>query len=49
MDSILMVLAGGVVGFIVGHFLARWFMKRFLSDNGPTNPDSTSADRRDTF
>ncbi len=39
LHDILMVLLGLVIGAVIGFFLARTFMKKYLAKNPPINED----------
>ncbi|MBQ2639314.1 MAG: YneF family protein [Bacilli bacterium] len=41
--DILLILLGIVIGAVVGFFLARYFMKKYLKDNPPINEDMIKA------
>ncbi len=43
LHDILLVLVGLVIGAVVGFFLARFFMKKYLKQNPPINEDMIKA------
>ncbi len=43
LHDILMILIGLIVGAVVGFFLARYFMKKYIKDNPPINEDMIKA------
>ena len=43
LHDILLVLVGLVIGAVIGFFLARYFMKKYLKQNPPINEDMIKA------
>lgn len=39
LHDILLVLVGLLIGAVIGFFLARYFMKKYLKENPPINED----------
>ena len=43
LHDILLVLVGLILGAVIGFFLARFFMKKYLKQNPPINEDMIKA------
>ena len=43
LHDILLVLVGIVIGAVVGFFLAKHFMQKYIKDNPPINEDMIKA------
>ena len=43
LHDILIILLGVIIGALIGFFLARHFMKKYLKDNPPINEDMIKA------